>query len=42
METIKECKLVELVLQGNPIKDRMHDDTVYVRYFFLIWLNENG
>lgn len=41
MEAIKEFKLIDLVLQGNPLKDRQRDDTVYVRYF-IIWLKENG
>lgn len=32
LDALKECALVDMVLQGNPLKDRLKDDTVYVRY----------
>lgn len=34
LESLKQCKIVDLVLKGNPLRDRYREETVYVRYHF--------
>lgn len=34
LENLKTLPLVELNLEGNPLKTRINDQTVYVRYLF--------
>lgn len=32
MDSLKESHIVDLVLDGNPVKDRARDHATYVRY----------
>lgn len=32
LEGLRECQLIDLVLEGNPAKDRARDEATYVRY----------
>lgn len=32
LDSLKSLNLIEINLEGNPLKDRIKDQTVYVRY----------
>lgn len=32
LEAIKQSNIVDIVLKGNPLRNRYRDDAVYVRY----------
>lgn len=34
LDALKECQLIDLVLKGNPLKERLREETVYIRYHF--------
>lgn len=34
LEPLRKSEIVDLVLKGNPICDRLRDESVYIRYAF--------
>lgn len=39
---MRDCKLVDLMLTGNPICNRFRDQSAYIRYSFHVYIQSSG